>query len=143
MRNVLDGSCSPNPTISCAEAIICSAEVREIRLLLRPLCMFMKGSMNKILILGALLVAFTGLSHAETISPRRLLETADLADPVVSPDGRSVAFRLEQASVERNTYDTTWYVQALDGKSPPLHVADGGVPLRGTAGLSLPATVVW
>jgi dipeptidyl aminopeptidase/acylaminoacyl peptidase len=69
-------------------------------------------------------------SHAETISPRRLLELTDLGNPVISPDGRYVAFRTERASVERNTYDTGWYVQALDGKSPPLRVADGGVPLR-------------
>lgn len=98
---------------------------------------------NRIHVLGILLVMLPLFPHAQTISPQRLLEVIDLSNPVISPDGRYVAFRAEQASVERNTYDTTWYVQALDGKSPPLHVADGGVPLRGTAGLSLPATVVW
>ncbi len=105
--------------------------------------MFMKSSIKKILMLGALLVAFAGLSHAETISPRRLLEVADLANPVVSPDGRNVAFRLEQASVERNTYDTVWYVQDIDGKSPPRRVADGGIPLRDSAGVSSPTPAVW
>src|SRR6185312_11427133 len=83
-------------------------------------------------------------SHAETISPRRLLEVTDLGNPVISPDGRYVAFRSERASLERNTYDTTWYVQALDGKSPPLRVGDGGAPLREyVSGLVLPSPAVW
>jgi hypothetical protein len=67
-----------------------------------------------------------GSAHAETISPRRLLEVADLTSPVISLDGNRVAFRLEQASVVRNTFDVFWYVQAMDGKSPPYRVADGG-----------------
>lgn len=82
--------------------------------------------------------------HAETVSPRRLLEVIDLGNPVISPDGRRVAFRSERASIERNSYDTTWYVQALDGKSPPLGVAEGGQPLRqyDTGGV-LPSPAVW
>ena len=89
-------------------------------------------------------VAAVGSLHAETISPRRLLEVTDLGNPVISPDGRYVAIRAEQASVERNTYDTTWYVQALDGKSPPLRVAEGGVPLRQYVnGIVLPSPAVW
>ena len=89
-------------------------------------------------------VVVLGPSHAETISPWRLLEVTDLGNPVISPDGRYVTFRSEQASLERNTYDTTWYVQALDGKSPPLRVADGGVPLRQYVnGLALPSPAVW
>ena len=91
-----------------------------------------------------LAVAVVGLLHAETISPRRLLEVTDLGNPVISPDGRYVAFQTEQASIIRNTYDTRWYVQALDGKSPPLRIADGGVPLREyVTGLVLPSPAVW
>ncbi len=83
-------------------------------------------------------------SHAGTISPRRLLEVSDLGNPAISPDGRQVAFRVEQASVERNTYDTTWYVQRLDGRTPPRRVADGGEPLREyVTGLVLPSPVTW
>jgi dipeptidyl aminopeptidase/acylaminoacyl peptidase len=83
-------------------------------------------------------------AHAETISPQRLLEVTDLGNPVISPDGRYVAFRTERASVEWNTYDTVWYVQAVDGKSPPLRVADGGWPLRqyDTGGV-LPSPAAW
>ena len=89
-------------------------------------------------------MAVVGPLHAETISPRRLLEVIDLGNPVISPDGRYVAFRAERTSIERNTYDTTWYVQAVDGKSPPLRVADGGLPLRqyDTGGV-LPSPAAW
>ncbi|WP_449427528.1 Atxe2 family lasso peptide isopeptidase [Rhodanobacter umsongensis] len=89
-------------------------------------------------------VVVVGSSHAERISSQRLLEVTDLGNPVISPDGRYVAFRSEQASVERNTYDTTWYVQALSGKYPPLRVANGGLPLREyNGGLALPSPATW
>jgi dipeptidyl aminopeptidase/acylaminoacyl peptidase len=99
--------------------------------------------MKKILVMGGLLLMFTNLSYAETISSRRLLDVADLSGPVISPDGSSVAFRLEQASVVRNTYGVFWYVQAMDGKSPPYRIAHGGVLLHGSAGVSVPGHAVW
>lgn len=95
-----------------------------------------------LLVAGALLAASRSVCHAEVVSPHRLLEVADIASPTVSPDGRSVAFRVERASVARNTYDTVWYVQSLDD-ALPVRVADGGVPLRDSAGESLPPKVVW
>jgi dipeptidyl aminopeptidase/acylaminoacyl peptidase len=91
---------------------------------------------------GATLAASVSVCHADAVSPRRLLEVADIANPTVSPDGRSVAFRVERASVARNTYDTVWYLQGL-GDPWPTRVADGGVPLRDSAGGSLPPKVVW
>ncbi|MFC5526771.1 Atxe2 family lasso peptide isopeptidase [Rhodanobacter ginsengisoli] len=96
------------------------------------------------LALGVLGMAVLGPSHAKAISPRRLLEVTDLGNPVSSPNGRYVAFRAERASIERNTYDTTWYVQALDGKSLPLRIADGGPPLREyVTGDVLPSPAIW
>jgi dipeptidyl aminopeptidase/acylaminoacyl peptidase len=95
---------------------------------------------------GALGVAFlvlAALSHAGALSPRRLVEVADLSSPVISPDGTHVAFRLEQASIERNRYDCFWYVQSMDGTSPPIRVADGGTVLRNSAGEPLAASVTW
>jgi dipeptidyl aminopeptidase/acylaminoacyl peptidase len=103
----------------------------------------MLAFVKKIVISAGVLLVCAGSAHAETISPRRLLEVADLTGPVISPDGGSVAFRLEQASVVRNTFDVFWYVQALDGKSPPRQVADGGVLLHDAAGGSVPGHVVW
>ena len=93
--------------------------------------------------LAAGLLMLTGLSHAETVSPRRLLEVVDITSPVVSPDGRSVAFRLEQASVVRNSFDVFWYVQAMDGATPPRRIADGGVLLHDSAGVSVPGHAEW
>src|SRR3546814_17400810 len=87
-----------------------------------------------IVISAVVLLVFAGSAHAETISPRRLLEVADLTALVTSPDGSSVAFRLERASVVRNTYDIFWYVQAMDGQAPPRLIADGGVMLKSEAG---------
>ncbi len=95
-----------------------------------------------LLVAVALLAASASVCHADVVSPRRLLEVADIASPTASPDGRSAAFRVERASVERNTYDTVWYVQGL-GDALPRRVAEGGVPLRDSAGGSLPPKVVW
>ncbi|WP_262378571.1 Atxe2 family lasso peptide isopeptidase [Luteimonas viscosa] len=95
-------------------------------------------------LIACLLFATAGAAMATTpVAPRRLVEVVDLAGPVVSPDGRRVAFRAEQASVERDTYDSTWYVQDVDGRVPPRRVGDGGVPLRDSAGGSIPPVAVW
>src|SRR3546814_1878792 len=91
-----------------------------------------------IVISAVVLLVFAVSAHAETTSPRRLLEVADLTPLVTSPDGSSVAFRLERASVVRNTYDIFWYVQAMDGKEPPRVIAAGVVLLHATAGASMP-----
>lgn len=97
-----------------------------------------------VLALAVLGLAIVGPLHAETIPPRRLLEVTDLGNPAISPDGRYVAFRTERALVERNTYESTWYVQDLDGKAPPLRVADGGTPMfQYENGTVLPSPTVW
>lgn len=87
--------------------------------------------------------AVAGSAHAHPVSPRQLLEVADFGPPVVSPDGRNVAFRIERASIERNTYDSVWYVQSMDGDTPPHRVADGGVPPRDVAGVAVPVSASW
>jgi hypothetical protein len=81
--------------------------------------------------------------HSQVLSPRRLVEVADLAGPTISPDGNLVAFRVEQPSIARNVTDTIWYVQVMDGSAPPYRIGEGGVALRDSAGVSLPATAVW
>ena len=82
------------------------------------------------------------LPRAESASIRQLVEVVDFGNASVSPDGRLVAFRTEQASIERNTYDTAWYVQPIDGASPPRRLGDGGEPLR-HGGLSVREAAVW
>lgn len=78
-----------------------------------------------------------------SVSIRQLVEVVDFGDLSVSTDGRLVAFRTEQASIERNTYDTVWYVQPIDGLSPPRRLGDGGAPLRDNAGQSMHEPAIW
>lgn len=95
------------------------------------------------LIMTALVAALAHIPDAAAVTTRHLVEVVDISGPVVSQDGASVAFRTEQASIERNTYDSVWYVQRMDGSAPARRVADGGVPLRDTAGVSLEARAEW
>lgn len=78
-----------------------------------------------------------------SVSIRQLVGVVDIGSMSVSPDGRLVAFRTERASVERNTYDTVWYVQPVDGSLPPKRLGEGGSPLRNTGGLSAREPVFW
>ncbi|WP_343237262.1 Atxe2 family lasso peptide isopeptidase [Xanthomonas sp.] len=98
--------------------------------------------MWRLLLAATLWMGIAYLCHAEAVPPRRLLEVADIGGPTLSPEGRRVAFRVEQAALERNTYDSAWYVQGL-GDASPRRVAEGGVPLRDSAGGALPARAVW
>ncbi len=93
-------------------------------------------------VLTGLLGLYAYLPRAESATPRQLVEVIDLGGASVSPDGRLVAFRTEQASVERNTYDTVWYVQPIDGASPPRRLGDGGEPLQ-QGGLTVQEAAVW
>lgn len=95
--------------------------------------------LGTLLLLGGLFCS----QGAFAVAPRQLLEVADFGAPVMSPDGRQVVFRIEQASVERNTYDAFWYVQDIDGDAQPRRIADGGFVRRDTAGIALPEPAVW
>lgn len=98
---------------------------------------------KRVLVLFVLIGTLARVSCTESISPRRLVEVTDFGVPIVSPDGSRVAFRVERASIERNTYDSEWYVQDIDDTLPPRLVADDGVPLRDLTGNSTPGSAVW
>ncbi|WP_375208126.1 Atxe2 family lasso peptide isopeptidase [Hyphococcus sp.] len=59
-----------------------------------------------------------------------LVETADFTGLAASPDGRFAAFRVHRASVESNSYSSSWYVVATGGDSAPVRIGDGGAPLK-------------
>src|SRR3546814_5414443 len=65
-----------------------------------PMFVFVKT----IVISAVVLLVFAGSAHAETISPRRLLEVADLTALVTSPDGSSV--RSEERRVGKECVST-------------------------------------
>ncbi|MDR3511063.1 MAG: Atxe2 family lasso peptide isopeptidase [Caulobacteraceae bacterium] len=76
-------------------------------------------------------------------SPRELLELADLSSVSISPDGSTVAFRLERASVERNTYDSVWFVEPVAGGTAPRRLADGGPPPHNDQGGATSTPPIW
>lgn len=71
------------------------------------------------------LACVTGQAHAAP-SLRQLIELTDMSSLSVSPDGRLVAYRSEQASIDGNRYDLRWNVVPADGSAPPRVVGDGG-----------------
>lgn len=101
------------------------------------------GVARWLLVAGFAFAVIGCVPEAQAVTSRQLVEVVDIANLAASPDGRYVAFRTEQASIERNTYDTVWYVQRMDGSAAPRRLADGGVPLRGSAGSVQPAPPVW
>lgn len=77
-----------------------------------------------------LLVAAAALGapaiHAPGPSIRDMVELTDLSSVSISPDGRTVIFRAETASIERNDYDLEWYAVPSDGSAPPRRLAGAG-----------------
>lgn len=76
-------------------------------------------------------------------SPKSLLELADLSSLAISPDGQSVAFREDRASVERNTYEGVWRVRGLDGARPVQSIAAAGGLLRSDYGGAVSEPPQW
>lgn len=99
--------------------------------------------MRSVLLASAALWFAAVSPGAAAPSPRQLVEVADLSGPALSPDGRFVAFRLDQASVERNLYDSAWYIEPVDQAGAPIKVGDGGMPLFSDAGTPLAETPQW
>ncbi|WP_407352493.1 Atxe2 family lasso peptide isopeptidase [Luteimonas sp. R10] len=100
-----------------------------------------KGAL--IVVLGLLAPVVNTGAAVPGVTPRMLVEITDLSGVAISPDGASVAFRTERASIERNAYDASWYVQNLHVPDLPVRIADGGTPLRDSAGFSVAETPQW
>ena len=84
---------------------------------------------------------------ATTVSPapnlRSLIETPDLSSPLISPDGRFVAYRRTQASVAHNALATSWWIARLGSTLPGRRIADGGPPLMLDSGVTLDEPPQW
>lgn len=90
----------------------------------------------------ALTLAATGAPSVAGPTIPELVEVADIASLSVSPSGRKVVFRVEQASIERNSYSLDWYLADLEtGRT--LRLAGGGGPIEGGPEPLAVATAVW
>ncbi|PEQ10426.1 hypothetical protein B2G71_22340 [Novosphingobium sp. PC22D] len=98
---------------------------------------------KSVLVLALVLAVASGkpaMAREELLRP--LIELARLTSPVISPDGRMVAWREVRASIDRNDYSAVWMVMPIDASSPPRHLADAGEP-DWLNGAMLPETPVW
>lgn len=75
-------------------------------------------------------IGAAGAASRMPITTRMLVETPEFSGLAIAPDEAVVAFREERASIERNTHESVWYVQPLEGAAAPTRIADGGSPLR-------------
>jgi len=103
----------------------------------------MSNRLIHLVLLAHCLMLLSSLQARAAPSPKMLVETIDLSSLAISPDGLNVAFRQDQASVERNAFAAGWYVQPLDGAHPPVRVADGVEPVRMIYGLVATAPPKW
>ncbi|HYJ52557.1 MAG TPA: Atxe2 family lasso peptide isopeptidase [Allosphingosinicella sp.] len=90
---------------------------------------------------AACLIAAPALAEPPP-SPEEILEAADISGLAASPDGRHVAFRVDRASIARNSYDLAWQVADLETGAIRA-VADGGEPIIADPGLLAAETPIW
>ena len=93
----------------------------------------MNRSGHRRLAIRALLVAIlaaAAVPAAAGPSIPELVEVADITSLSASPSGRRVVFRIERASIARNTYSLDWYVADLE-TGDATHLAGGGAPIEG------------
>ncbi len=76
-------------------------------------------------------------------TPVALIETPDLSNPTISPDGRFVLYRRVQASVAANSYDISWWIAPLTAPGAARRIADGGGPVWMDAGVLEDAAPQW
>lgn len=74
----------------------------------------------------ALIASALAQAPVPPVSIRDMVELTDLSSVSISPDNRSIVYRSETASVERNGYELAWYVVPPDGSAPPRRIAGAG-----------------
>jgi dipeptidyl aminopeptidase/acylaminoacyl peptidase len=88
------------------------------------------------------LASGTALAGREPVTVRELVETAGLSGLAVSPDGRTVAVRVDRASVDGNRYDLVWH--AVDIRSGARRLlGGGGDAIYADPGLVEPGKAIW
>jgi dipeptidyl aminopeptidase/acylaminoacyl peptidase len=90
---------------------------------------------------GAALIVLSVPAAAGPTVPE-LVEVADMTSLSASPSGRKVVFRVERASIDRNSYQLDWYVADLE-TGTTLRIAGGGAPIEGGGEPLAVEPVVW
>jgi dipeptidyl aminopeptidase/acylaminoacyl peptidase len=67
-------------------------------------------------------------SASHPVDARDLIELRDMSGLSVSPDGRHVAFQLQEANLAANRYELGWHVASSLRAGPARNVGDGGEP---------------
>jgi dipeptidyl aminopeptidase/acylaminoacyl peptidase len=78
----------------------------------------------------ALLLAPALLAQKRPLDVQTLLKIARIGDPVLSPDGRQVAFTVQTVDLEKNTKPTQIYVVPVEGGTPRQLTFEGATNER-------------
>ena len=66
------------------------------------------------------------IAQKRAISAKDLVEMRDILALKPSPDGRYVAYLIQQADIEKNDYTWTWYAATIEAGVTPFSLGDGG-----------------
>lgn len=92
----------------------------------------------------ALLAVLPGVADARgPVTPKELIETADISGLSLSPDGRIAVYRRDLPSIARNTVLLDWFAVPVDGSAPPRAIASGGDAIVRDNGTLAPETPLW
>lgn len=94
----------------------------------------MQQSSGSHIVWAALLALSTQSPNVSAVTSRQLVEVVDITGISTSPDGKLVAFRADRASVDRNVYDTVWYVQPIWSSAPPRRLGEAGPAMHDAGG---------
>ena len=66
------------------------------------------------------------IDQKRAVSAKDLVEMRDILALKPSPDGRYIAYLIQQANIENNEYAWTWYGATIEAGATPFSLGDGG-----------------
>ena len=66
------------------------------------------------------------IDQKRPVSAKDLVEMRDILALKPSPDGRYLAYLIQQANIENNDYTWTWYAATIEAGATPFSLGDGG-----------------